>query len=106
MSERDAARRATILAYRHKCTKGVALKGHGPLLGKPKISYGGDFPYQSVVAVCEAPRHFTDEEIARGVQKIGAETRVNVPKPYWENLFSMFDEEWANFESDRRRTTA
>ncbi len=106
MSERDEARRATILAYRHKCTKGVALKGQGPLLGEPKINYRGDFPYQSVAAVCETPRQFTTDEINLGIQKIGVEARVNVHAPYWAKLFRMFDEEWQNYVRDRQRATA
>ena len=78
MIERDEARKATIMSFRHRCTAHVSLKGQPKIFGKPKIKYTGDFAYQQVANSVEIPKdgNFNRHEVA------------------WNFLYRAFDKAW------------
>lgn len=78
MIERDEARQATIMLFRHRCTAHVSLKGQPKIFGKPKIKYTGDFPYQQVANSVEIPK----------------DGDLNRHKVAWNFLYREFDKAW------------
>jgi|TARA_R110000824_G_scaffold385712_1_gene580010 hypothetical protein len=75
---RDEARKATIMAFRHRCTEHVALKGQERIFGKPKIRYAGDFDYQAVADSVDLPK----------------DGDLNRHKVAWNFLYREFDKAW------------
>lgn len=87
----EAARKATIIAYKNRCLAGMKISGHE--FGKTPIRYRGNFPYQEVADSVETPRPFSDKE-KLGTQKRSSETRTRIHQYYWDKLFTAFDAAW------------
>jgi hypothetical protein len=73
---REAARRATIMAYANRVCEGVRLADGSSLWSGLKVMYPGNFPYRDVALAAPMPIDPKDH------------------KRCWGELFRIFDEEW------------
>ena len=87
MIERDEARKATIMSYRHRCTAHVALKGQPKMLGKPDIQYSGDFSFQKIADEVSLPRN----------------AELGNHQVAWNFLYRAFDQAWQEFSQQEKR---
>lgn len=87
MIERDEARKATIMSYRHRCTAHVALKGQPKMLGKPDIQYSGDFSFQKIADEVSLPRN----------------AELGNHQVAWNFLYRAFDRAWQEFSQQEKR---
>ena len=87
MIERDEARKATIMSYRHRCTAHVALKGQPKMLGKPDIQYSGDFSLQKIADEVSLPRN----------------AELGNHQVAWNFLYRAFDRAWQEFSQQEKR---
>ena len=84
---REQARQATIMAFRHRCTKHVALRGQPKMLGKPDIQYSGNFPFQKIADEVSLPRN----------------AELGNHQVAWNFLYRAFDQAWQEFSQQEKR---
>jgi len=73
---REAARRATIMAYANRVCQSVKLADGSPLWSGLKVTYAGDFPFRDVALAAPMPDMSADHMRC------------------WHELYRIFDEEW------------